>query len=351
MICPLKKRIEEKKAFQLARVFPGKGTPAVKVGQSVVGTDVIAHCEISAGQRLIKIAHVLGVAGGEVGKYLTRKIGDRIYQGEVIARKRAFFGLGKTEIKAPADGVIADIDSRGDVILRFLPSRVRLVAAANGEVTEIGKDRIIIKTIVTQVRGFASQGTDREGTIQVIGGPKDFLLPASINAEAAGKILVGGALLERSALEKAVTIGVKGLVAGGMHYRDFEALGKGGDFGISLLITEGFGISPMGEDIWNFFKKAEGRSAFILGRDGQVILPDIEETEESGKAADVSWRPLQLGDKVRLFQGEGGELLGEVKELLGEQILNSGILTEVAKVSLRNGEEAILPAANLEIIE
>jgi len=351
LICPLRRRIEEKSRFLLTRVFPGKGTAAVKVGQSVSATDVIAHCEVSAGQRLIKVAHSLGIPSDQVGAYLTRKIGDRIYQGEVLARRKSFFGLGRTEIKAPVDGVVSEIDDRGDIILKFLPTRVRLIATANGEITEISTGKIVIKAVVTKIRGFVAQGADREGMILMVAGPKDFILPSSIKPEVAGRILVGGALLERGALEKAVTIGAKGVVTGGVHYRDFEGLSSGGDIGISLMVTEGFGISPMGEDIWNFCKKMEGRSSFIHGGERQLIVPEIEKTVDVKEVSEVTWRNLQVGDKVRFFQGEAGNLLGVVEGLPGEQILNSGVLTEVAQISFKEGEQLTLPAANLEIIE
>lgn len=66
MICPVNRRVEENTTFNLVRIYPGDGRAAVKVGQSVSAADVVAHCEVSAGQRLVKIAHALGVSGKEV---------------------------------------------------------------------------------------------------------------------------------------------------------------------------------------------------------------------------------------------------------------------------------------------
>jgi hypothetical protein len=233
-----------------------------------------------------------------------------------------------------------------------LPTRVRIVAAADGEISEISEGRVVIKTTGTKIRGFVSQGADREGPILVVAGLKDFILPSSIKPEAAGKVLVGGALLERAALEKAVTIGAKGIITGGVHYRDFEGLSSGGDIGITLMVTEGFGISPMGEDLWDLFKKMEGRSVYIFGKEKLLVVPEIEKVSEIKETKGATWRKLQVGDKVRrAFQGESGNVLGTVEGLPGEQILNSGLLTEVAQVSFKKGEALILPAANLEITE
>ena len=349
MICPVAIRIEERKRLLLSRNYPGKGKPAVKIGAAVAETDIIAHCEVSAGERLIKIAHVLGVPGRDVKNFMVRKVGDRIYEGEVIARKKAFFGFGKTEIKSPVDGMIEEIDERGDVILKFLPKPVRLIAGAAGRVEEIGENKIAISTIATKVRGFVAAGHDREGMISVICDPKDFILPSTIKADSEGKILVGGALLEKGALEKAVTLGVGAIISGGVNFRDFENLG-GGDIGITVMITEGFGTLPMGGDIWQFFKKKEGMVGFIFGKENQLIVPEMGATESSEPAAGSLWRELKVGDKVRFFREESSDLVGVVKDLPGEQILNSGVFAEVALVVFPSGEEMILPAANLEII-
>lgn len=352
MICPVTKIIQDQKRLVLDRYYLGKGRATVKVGQSVTDTEIIAHCEISAGQRLIKIAHELGVRGKEVHKYLTRKVGDRIYEGEIIARKKGMLGIGKKEIKTPVDGVINEIDERGDVILKFLPRPVRLLAGASGKIKEITDDKISISTIGASVHGFVSLGKNREGLISVIGGPKEFIIPSKISADAKGKILVGGALLEKSALEKAVTIGVEGLVVGGMNFRDFDILGGGQDIGISIIVTEGFGSAPMGDDIWNFFNKNEGRLGFILGNENQIAIPDLSENAQvRERLKGANWRELKVNDKVRYLRKESSDLSGVVKELPGIQIINSGILTEVARVSLVSGQDMLLPSCNLEIIE
>lgn len=352
MICPVTKRIQEQKKIVLNRYYLGKGRPTVKTGQSVSDTEIIAHCEISAGQRLIKIAHSLGVSGKSVHKYLTRKIGDRIYEGEIIARKRGVLGVGKKEIKVPVDGIVTEIDERGDIILQFLPKPVRLLAGANGQIKEITEAKISIDTVGTSIHGFVSLGKDREGIISMIGGPKEFILPERIAADSKGKILVGGALLEKSALEKAVTLGVEGIVTGGMNYRDFEGLGGGEDIGTSIVVTEGFGTAPMGDDFWKYFKQMEGRLGFILGNESELVIPDISGSGEARTAAaSTIWRQLKTDDKVRYLRKESSDLLGVVKELPGSQIINSGIFTEVARVSFESGQELLLPSSNLEIIE
>lgn len=351
MICCVIKRIDQGKKTVLARPYEGKCRPAVKTGQKVSEADIIAHCELSAGQRLLRIAHVLGVSGRQVEKYLTRKVGDRIYEGEIIARRGGFLGVGRKEIKSPIDGMIAEIDPRGDLIVKFLPKPVRLLAGAAGEVTEISESAISISTVATKIHGFVSVGKLREGIVEVVAGPKEFIIPTTIKVDAAGKILVGGALLEKSALEKAVTVGVAGIITGGMNYREFASLVGGGDVGTTVTITESFGVAPIGGDIWEYLNKKVGHLGFISGDENHFVLPEHSVTGKEVAETAAGWRELRVGDKVRYLRKESSDLIGQVKELPSEQMLNSGILAEVAKVSFKGGEEIMLPAANLEIVE
>ncbi len=351
MICPILKRIEKSENILLDRFYPGKGKPVVKAVQNVVDTDIIAHCEISAGQRLIKIAHTLGVTGREVGKYLTRKIGDRVYEGEIIARKKGLFAVGKREIKSPIDGLISEIDERGDIILKFLPKPVRLISGASGIVREITESKITIATSALKINGFVSEGKMREGIIEIISAPKEYVFPNMIKPDSRGKILVGGSLLEKSSLEKAVTLGVAGIITGGINFKEFDDISKGGDIGITVLVTEGFGTNPMGKDIWDLVNGKKGRLGFISGESNCLIIPEKFEEQGRHPSSNVDWKELRIGDKVRFLRPESSETLGEVKELPGMQIINSGILAEIALVAFASGEELLIPSANLEILE
>jgi len=350
LIVPVIKRVREKEKTTLPRIFVGDCKPAVKVGQDVSETDVIAHCEVSAGRRLIKISSALGVGGREARKYLLRNEGDRIYEGEIIARKKSLFGITNTEVKAPIDGQIVSIDDVGDLMVKFMPKPVRMIAAAQGQIKEISEDRITISTIATIVKAVAALGKEMEGTISILAGAEDFILPSLIKAEDRGKILVGGAAIQRASLEKAVTLGVSGIITGGMDKRDFDNLGASGESLIAVLVVEGFGNLPLGNDILEFLKKKEGRPALIVPQEKSLILPESDSLSAK-EVVFTPWRQLKIGDKVRFYKEEGHGLLGEVKEILGEQILNSGILAEAVKVKLESGEEIPLPAANLEVIE
>ena len=165
MIVPLVKRIREKENTLLPRIYVGECKPAVKVGQNISEADVIAHCEVSAGRRLIKISSVLGLSGKDARKHILRKEGDRIYEGEIIARKKSLFGITRQEVKSPIDGQITGIDDVGDLMVKFMPKPVRMVAAAEGQIKEITSEKIVISTVATKLQAAAALGKTREGQI------------------------------------------------------------------------------------------------------------------------------------------------------------------------------------------
>lgn len=263
MICPVWKRITVDTPFDLKRDFVGNCQPSAKVGDKVEVDSVVAHCEISAGQRLVKVAHMIGVSPRDVKKYLLRNVGDRIYQGEIIARKKGLLGVGKNELRSPADGVITDIDQNGDIIVKFLPTPFRLVAGASGVVSEIKEDFVTIRTFGTTITGTVGLGKAREGLIKIIAQSTEFVIPQMIDGSCQGKIIVGGAHIERAAIEKALTVGVKGIVVGGIDYRDFVSLGVQSDVGLTIIVTEGFGNVKIGRDIFEAFTKLNDKYAFF----------------------------------------------------------------------------------------
>lgn len=351
MICPVVRRVSKIIEFELERKFPGSCKKAASVEESVEPESVIAHCEVSAGQRLIKIAHNLGVGAKDVNKCLLRKIGDRIYRGEIIARKKNILGLGKKEIHSPADGVITEIDANGDIIVKFLPIPVRLVAGASGVITRFGQDSIFLKTTGTQIKGYAGDGRERDGLIKIIAQPNEFIIPQKITGGCGGKILVGGSLLERSAIEKAVTIGVHGIVVGGINHRDFLSLGVGTDIGTTVLVTEGFGSISMGNDIYETLKKSEDRYAFISGDAKGFFIPE-KTTAQITSPSKLSWRELGVGDIVRALRPHVEDLIGRVESISNrDEVLNSGLSAEVAVIKFLSGKTTTVASANLEIIE
>lgn len=344
MIGEIVRRVVNREEAFFERVIPGVGTPLVKVGDKVDPSDIIARYEASSGQRIVKLAPVLKVRGKEVQKHLVKRIGDRVYRGEVLAKRDGFLGMSKKMVVSPADGILESLLPDGSVMIKFLPTPRKLASAVSGVVKVVIPHSITIETQVAKVYGFTGAGIAREGIIRLIAKPQEFILPSQIAPNFQGEILVGGATIARATIEKAVTLGIKGLIVGGMNYRDFLSLGAESDVGITILLTEGFGVRPMGMDIYNFLKNKEDQFAFISGREKQVTFPLVEKNTEVTKAF-VPWRKIREGDRVNVLFCSHNSSLGMVVKMT--QDLNKSVV----EVQLDSGNTIEVPSTNLQIVE
>src|SRR5437879_4024609 len=96
-------RIQKDAIVRISKNLKGKGKILVSENQQVQPSDIIGSAQISSGFRIINLAKELKVSATEVGKYLKRPLGQRIYKGELLAEKQGFL-TGKIIVVSPTDG-------------------------------------------------------------------------------------------------------------------------------------------------------------------------------------------------------------------------------------------------------
>lgn len=101
--------------------FPGE--ILVKKGENVSPDTRILRTNYRMGRLcIIRVAQVLDVSPEDIGKYLSKKEGDRVKWSETIAKKLTLFE--PKEIESPVDGIIEKIDSElGVIIIREILER------------------------------------------------------------------------------------------------------------------------------------------------------------------------------------------------------------------------------------
>jgi hypothetical protein len=348
MIVPVTRRVIKSQKVNLTRLVSDKETAKVSVGEAVSPEDVIGVAEIPSGRRLVKLASLLGVHGRrEVEKHLVKPLGARVFEGEILARRKSFFGLKTNVFRSPIDGVISEVDGFGSLVIDFLPCQNRLVAGVGGKVLEVSGKGVVIETVVSKIKTKVGVGKEREGSIKIVAEPNEFLLPTKLDVSCRDKIIVGGASVGKETLEKALTIGVRGLVVGGINVRDFSKLGEL-DSGMTVLITEGFGIRPMAEDVYLELKKHHDGFGIINGSQRELIIPlSKEDKETNSEVPGGNWQELDLGLKVYL-SGEAHGHVGILEKI--EQNGQYGFNVPEALVRIDQSETLRVPACNLEII-
>ncbi|WP_447603357.1 hypothetical protein [Nitrospira sp. Nam80] len=362
--------VSERTTIQRKRLLPLPGTVLVTVGQSVHADTPVARAELPGKVLALNLANQLGVAPGEIHDYLIKKEGDRIHKDEIIAENKPFIKWFKTEIASPITGTIESISPiTGQVLFREPPKVLDVLAYIDGTVGEVhAQQGVTIETSCSLVQGIFGIGGETHGEIVLgVTGPDQTLMPNHLTPAMRGKVVIGGAFLSADTMARAKQIGVAALVIGGIHDRDLRTL-LGYDLGVAitgteqvgftLVLTEGFGTIPMATKTFRLLSAHAGQKASVSGatqiRAG-VIRPEIiiPQAASAAAAVSVSQREgIRIGDPVRIIRDPLFGVIGEVSRLPSElQKIPTESEVRVLEVRFGDGRTAVIPRANIEVIE
>jgi hypothetical protein len=362
-------KIKEAVRVRKVRELPIPGDVMVDIGATVDFDTVVAQMEMPGDPHIVKANLLLRVEPQEIGRYMTKKVGDRVKEGEKIAEYVALFGLVKRFVASPVDGTIENIGASGWVTVRTSPVQVAVKAFIPGEVVEVNPGKgVTIETNATYIQGIFGVGGETHGPLSVlVDSPGQPLTADMITPEHRGRILVGGSYATLEALQRAREVGVAGVIVGGFDGDDLTrflgyemgvAITGEEEIGITVIITEGFGRISMSARSFELLKTHDGRSASINGetqiRAGvirpEVIIPHEGTTAESHGEGLPSG--MVLGTPVRIIREPYFGALGKVRGLPVElQATETESKMRVVEVELGDGMVVIVPRANVEIIE
>jgi len=357
---------------QKVRRLPLPGEVLVQSGEEVSFDTIVAKTFISGEPHIIRVYNFLGVEPDEIEGYMKKKVGDSVKKGESLAGYSSFFGLLKKDTPSPYDGTVESVSFvTGQAIIRESPVPVEVKAYIPGRVTRVlPKEGVVIETNASFIQGIFGFGGEKHGDLQVlVETPEDVLSGNLINDDHKGKILVGGSLIIRDALTKAVEVGAKGLVAGGVVDKDvidflgFEigvAITGQEDVDITMIISEGFGRMTMSHRTFNLLKSFDGYPASISGvtqiRAGvirpEIIIPYKVPLHPEKVIEEELVAGMKPGTLVRVIREPYFGSIGRVLSLPVElQKIETESDVRVLEVALEDGRSVIIPRANVEIIE
>lgn len=369
-------RVTKQLVRLVMRELPGKGEVLAQVGQEVTPDDVLGVALTSAGFRIINLAKEFSASPEEAGKLLQKDLGQTIFRGEVLGLKNTFLGKKKIFI-SPTDGVLESYDSKsGNLKIAFLPERKKMLSAVYGIIEKIDQERgqLIIKTEVVEITGVLGSGKIREGNLSILGDRGSLTNRARIISQLTDRIVVVGGLVYEDALRAAVSISVRGIITGGIDGGDFKAISGGNlvrpprfptDIGLSLIVTEGFGSIPVGEDIFSVLVKYKDKFAVLDGSRKRLLLPSFErdcmirikamalprgKNDIMGVMAEPEAEELKIGQSLRViappFMGEQGKLMAIDKSATH---LASGLNIYLLTIETKRRKLKV-PYSNVEII-
>ncbi len=365
-------KVSARTTYRARRLLPVAGEVLVRVGARVKARDIVARTSIEGDITPVGIAGLLSVPAEDVPGLLLVRVGDSITVGQIIARTKGIFGLGKKELASPAAGTIESVSvTTGQMMVRGAPIAVEASAYIDGVVTEVlPHEGAVIEADAVFVQGIFGIGGETVGALRIATATHDARLDAAlITADMKGAIVVGGARVTAAAVKAAQAAGVAGIIAGGIDDADLRDI-LGYDLGVAItgterigltiVITEGFGDIAMATRTFALLKSFAGREASVNGatqiRAGvmrpEIVIARVASDALPPQTAAVEAGALEIGTQVRLIRDPYFGKLGSVSALPSEPaVLGSGSKARVLEVAFEDGSRAIVPRANIELIE
>ncbi len=365
-------KVSEHAIVQKDRRLPLEGEVLVQVGDTVTANQTVARTELPGKIFPVNVANKLGVDPGRLKSFMTKTEGDDVEEGEVIGSTPGLLGFFKSEAKAVVSGKIESISKvTGQVIFQAHPVPVEIDAYINGKVVEcIPNEGCVIQAAATFVQGIFGLGGETKGeVVMAVSAPDEVLNADAITSDMAGKIIVGGAYLNRDGLKKAISVRASAIVTGGFDYDEIKevlgyevgvAITGGEDLGCTLIVTEGFGQIQMAPATFELLKSKTGKKASVNGatqiRAGvmrpEVVVTFDDQAVPSERVADPEPIGISIGSQIRGIRDPYFGMLGRVAGLPVEPVaLQSESKARVMTVTFEDGTEVTLPRANVEAIE
>lgn len=366
-------RIKERDLVIKTRRLPIFGEVLVKEGDTVSPETVVARTSVPGNSTVVNANNVLGVDSEDIKDFMVKKVGETVKKNEPLAVCRAAFGLINRKCLSPIDGTVEYVsDVTGEVTIREKPVPVEVKAYIPGTVVKVlPKEGIVVQSSAVFIQGIFGIGGETWGELVVVSEKnEDELKAEQITSEFKGKVLVGGSLVTRNALSKAVEVGAKGIIVGGIVDKDLidflgyeigVAITGQEELGLTLIITEGFGKMKMSNRTFVLLKKFEGKLTCINGatqiragvlRPEVIIAHGTLADSASAKEEEASEVGLNPGTHIRIIREPYFGAIGKVLSLPIElQQLEQESSVRVLVAELEDGREVTVPRANVEIIE
>lgn len=370
--------------LKVTRRLPVAGDVVVGVGHKVESDTIVATTRISGKPQIFNLAEYFEVTPKEAVKFLQKDVQETFKEDDLIAARKGL--VGRRQFRAPFDGTISALDETGGYI--SLTPRAQpfgLEAYVRGMVVEVIQHYgVSVQLQAAYARGAFGFGRERHGVLRVVSvNPAEPLDPASIDARATNFILLGGSYVTAESLRRAVELKARGIIAGSIHeeeltrfleYRRRNSFYRVGSYNwrfpaepssldspFTLVITEGFGIRPMANRLFEMLAGHDGEELSLNGqtqlRRGlqrpEIIIPLVTTGGGNRPPASRFEGPLvpRVGSVVRVINPSYLGAVGQVVNLpASRRGIHPGQLERLAKVDVQ-GTTLVLPFADIEVLE
>jgi|GEM_PF-342634 len=263
-------------------------------------------------------------------------------------------GVFPREVRAPREGRVVAAGG-GQVLLEVGEVNVELRAGISGQVTRLIPERgVLIQTTGALIQGVWGNGRIEMGVMTNLMEKPDSTLEAKrLDVSLRGSVILGGMVREAETLRAAGELPVRGLILSSLHP---ALLPLALQMRYPIVVIDGLGNLPMNSAAYRLLTTNAKRDTAVnaemfdrySGARPEVIIP-LPVSQEPAQPDDIE--TFAAGQQVRL---RAGAHLGKLASLAhlrpGLATLPSGLRAPAADVRLENGEQILVPLANLEVV-
>lgn len=334
------------------------GTVAVAVDDDVNSSKVVAQGRMPEQYVIIDVASAMGIDPENVVKLsetIIVEAGDIVRKGNPLATARRRRDRRRIP-EAPANGVVSLIE-KGRIILQVNPRPIQIYARVPGTIEDIvGARGVRIRSTGALIQcawgngkfGFGPFSMEPETGLASLADQNTLL------SSVRGRIYVLPRPITGEDLHVTAEQELGGLVGPSMPFYLQEAASL---LKVPVILTEGFGNLKPSRTIYDMLRKfqREREGAFDASMPGrwEYGKPEIVLPGGAGRAVPAEIDPaLQVGDRVRIRQGQHAGEVGEIAFLPPRTMrVASGLRVPAAQVKVRSTpDNLLLPLANLEIM-
>lgn len=360
--------------LRIERRLPVTGEVQVRTGERVEPSKIVAAGDQVGRPIDINVARALEVEPGKARGQLVKAPGSTVGQDEPIAKRRR--GLRTQAVTSPVAGLFTRFDpATGTATITPATRRIELAAYVAGVVEDLEQARgVTIRTFGSRFYGAFGVGDEAFGVLKVVGKDRQHPLgPELIDGRAKHSVLVAGGSVNAAALQKAVQAGAKGIIAGSIEEHELLAFLKAQgpslwrvglpdwrlptiDSPLTIVVTEGFGQSPMAAPLYDILMAGNGEQVSLSGTTrlaAPLRRPEVLISSGSGRSNDNRGLPVAAlvpGATVRIVDQDHLGLVGTVREAPRRRRLEGDLVLDALEVDLPNGGRLLLPTANVEVL-
>lgn len=332
------------------RTLPIPGTVLVKLNQRVTATEVIAEAIIPRSHLYFNVARSLGLSPLAAAKATRVRTGEQVAQNAVLAESS---GLFSRQIRTPKAGRVI-LASDGEILIEVESTTLPLLAGLPGVVTQVIPSLgAIIQTNGALIQGVFGNGRVDTGLlINLMEREGDVIEASRLDLSFRGAILLAGQCRDAQVLRNAAEIPVRGLILSSLPP---NLIPLALQMKYPILVTDGLWPTPMNPLAFKLLSSHARReitlnAQFYNRRQGirpEIVIP----LPVSPEAKEDEVQVFAPGQMVYVLRAPYTGQIGQLVNLLPEPVnFPGGISASAAEVRLENGEQVLVPLANMQIV-